>query len=115
MFENKDSDKVNVRTLRMQDLGEDFISKIEDNTKRSKARSFEPEIKVRKIKLDTEELSILYNKEAFEPAIFAIYFSKNVDSKLVIQTKFDKKVHNKLVKVKDPRLSRQSLFGGCFN
>ena len=46
--------------------------------------------------LDTEEISILYNKEA----IFAKLFSKNVGNKLVIQTKFHKKVDNKLVKVK---------------
>ena len=89
----------------MQDLGEDFISKTEDITKeiKSKVKELGPEIrKLRKIKLHTEELSILYNKEGFEPAIFAKLFSKNIDNKLVIQTKFHKKVHNKLVMVKNP-------------
>ena len=46
--------------------------------------------------MDTEELSILYNKEA----IFAKLFSKIVGSKLVIQSTFHKKLDNKLVKVK---------------
>ena len=51
--------------------------------------------------MDTVGLSILYNKEGFEPAIFTKLFSKKVKNKLVIQTKFCKKAHNKLEKTKN--------------
>ena len=60
--------------------------------------------------MDTEELSILYDKEGCEPAIYTKLFSKNIDNKLVIQMNLYKKVHNKLVKVKKPKgLSRHTL------
>ena len=67
LFENKDlTKKVCGYSLRMQDLGEDFISKIESITDeiKSKVKELESQIKkLRKRKLDTEKLSILYNKE----------------------------------------------------
>ena len=71
LFENKDATKMICGySLRMQDIGEDFISKIEDIIKviKNEVRNIEPEI--RKRMLDTEELSILYSKEGFEPSIF---------------------------------------------
>ena len=93
----------------MQDLAEDFISKIEGITDKikSKAKELESEIKkVRKRKLDTERLSILYNKGS-ESVMFAKLFSKKVDDELVIQNKFSKKVNNKIEKVAKPKgLSR---------
>ena len=88
----------------MQDLlGEDFIPKIEDITKeiKNKVKELEPKIKkLRKGKLDSEELSILYNKEGFGPAIFTKLFSKNVGSKLVIQSKFHKRLITSLLRSK---------------
>ena len=60
--------------------------------------------RLRKEKLDTEGVSILYNKEGYEPAIFTKRFSKTIDNKLVIQTNFYKKVHNKLKTVKPQRI-----------
>ena len=83
----------------MQNINKDFISKIERLTDKikSKVKELEPEIKkLRKSKLDTKGLSILYNKEGFEPAIFGKLYSKKVYNKLVIQTKFHKKFDNKL-------------------
>ena len=62
LFENQDSTKkVCGYSLRMQDLDKDFIFKIESITDqiKNKVKELEPEIK----KLDTKELSILYNKE----------------------------------------------------
>ena len=53
--------------------------------------------------MDIGALSILYNNKGHEPAMFTKLYFKKVDKKLVIQTKFHKKVHIKLVKVINPK------------
>ena len=93
LTENKDKDKVNGYSLRINDHDKDFVSKIKSiaGKLKTKVKELEPEIRnLRKRKMDIETLSILLYKEGFSLVIFVKLFSRLVDDKLQIQTLFSK-------------------------